>query len=110
LTNYFNQTIALEPDEASTYFERAGCYFDLRKYDQAILDYKKCLALNEKYAGPVNYSLGCTEALLDHTDNALSYLELAVKAGYKDKAEYLNSPNLVKLKDSPRFKELVSGL
>ncbi len=47
--NYYNKVIELRPDFTCAYNNRAILYTDLLDYKNAILDYKKCIELNETH-------------------------------------------------------------
>jgi len=47
--NYYSKVIQLKPDFACAYNNRANLYSDLLDYKNAILDYKKCIELNETH-------------------------------------------------------------
>ena len=46
-----NRTIKKEPDFPRAYFERAMAKLELNRYDESILDFKKCLELDSDYPG-----------------------------------------------------------
>jgi tetratricopeptide (TPR) repeat protein len=50
----FNHSIALEPDPAEAYYDRAAVYAALGRYESAIGDYGKVIALNPNSAAAYN--------------------------------------------------------
>jgi tetratricopeptide (TPR) repeat protein len=50
----FDHCIALEPDSADAYYDRAAVYLDLGRYDSAIADYDKVIESNPNSAAAYN--------------------------------------------------------
>ena len=54
----------------------------------------------------VLYNLACSYALTDHLDGAAAALSRAIDSGYKDFKWLIKDPDLVKLRNDPRFKRI----
>ena len=50
----FNQAIALNPNLALSYYNRANIYFYLKDHSSAIHDYTQAIALNPNYSNAYN--------------------------------------------------------
>jgi hypothetical protein len=56
------------------------------------------------------YDLACTYALLNQQKPALDYLERSVQAGYMDYTHITQDPDLVRLRKTERFQQLIAPL
>lgn len=74
-------------------------------------DIKQALALTEQAHDAaaedsvVLYNLACFNALLGNQDQALTWLEQAVEAGFYAPGKIASDPDLESLRDEPRYKE-----
>jgi hypothetical protein len=55
-----------------------------------------------------SYNMACLKALTSHPDEALAYLERAANAGFTDFLHIEQDPDLVSLRQQPRFKALLA--
>jgi len=74
----FNETLAIDPNEAQTYSILANCYYELGDSEKAVENAKKAHELmpNEFRS---NYTLGQILALTGQKENAIKYIEKAVE-------------------------------
>jgi eukaryotic-like serine/threonine-protein kinase len=56
------------------------------------------------------YSFACVAAGADHPDDALQYLQEAIKRGYKNADGLMADPELKRLHPNPKFQQLVAEL
>ena len=78
-----NSAIKKSPDDIYLYFERAKCFFEMKKYEKCIQDYKHVISRDKNNATAYGW-LGHVYYLIDEYDNALSALEtaLSIKPDY----------------------------
>jgi tetratricopeptide (TPR) repeat protein len=67
---YYQQVIAIHPNNAMTYFYMGCLCIDLKNYNEAVRSYKKVLAIDPDYAGAYNF-MGNAYALLKNYDEAI---------------------------------------
>jgi tetratricopeptide (TPR) repeat protein len=48
--DFYTQAIELDQQDVSFYSNRAACYLNLKKYEEALQDGTKCVELNPKFA------------------------------------------------------------
>lgn len=79
-------------------------------------NYKKALDLAEKAQtlapkSPItNYNVACMNARLKNTDDALDYLEKAVKLGMRDTKQINSDADLDSIRNTPRFKKIMAEM
>ena len=56
------------------------------------------------------YNLACSYALLKRIEDALQALQRAVELGYADLASLQNDPDLVNLRQSPKYRQLLESV
>ncbi len=83
--NYYNKVIQLKPDFACAYNNRANLYTDLLDYKNAILDYKKCIELNETHW--LHYALWYYLVEEGRLEESLKYAKLGAKM-HPDNIDY----------------------
>ena len=72
-----DRAVALKPDYANAYFQRARCLARLSRFEEAAASYEKALALNPR--DPVaKYMLGVSYAALGKSDDALAAYDSAI--------------------------------
>jgi tetratricopeptide (TPR) repeat protein/predicted Ser/Thr protein kinase len=99
--------------EVTRLYQEASSLHQLKRYREAIESFKKLIEAHPK-AGPVvlssAYNTACCHALLGETDNALEWLEKAVKLGYSDADHIDKDSDLDSLRNEPRFRAIVEQL
>lgn len=56
------------------------------------------------------YNLACSHSLLSHLDDAIAALERAVSLGYQDVPHLMKDPDLINLRQDPRFRRLMGRI
>lgn len=75
------------------------------KFDQGLrIDEKLAQLRPDDYL--VHYNLACSYALTDQLDGAVTALSRAIDSGYKDFKWLVKDPDLIKLRNDPRFKRI----
>lgn len=85
----FLLSINLYSQTAEEYFERGYVKAHLKKYEEAIEDYTKAIAINPNYA-MAYYNRGIAKNLIGDTDGACSDWRKALSLGLKDVLYFIN--------------------
>jgi tetratricopeptide (TPR) repeat protein len=85
----FDHSIALEPDSAEVYYDRAAVYSALGRYENAIGDYNKVIALNPVSA-PAYNNRGHTYAAGHRLQEAIRDYEKAMTLDPRSAVPYVN--------------------
>ena len=67
----YNQSIALNPGDARTFYSRGNAYSTLAQHERAVVDFNEAIALNPQYASAFN-SRCYEQAILGRTTQALA--------------------------------------
>jgi tetratricopeptide (TPR) repeat protein len=82
-------------------------------YDKEFREARECFekSLNLGYSPTLSYyNIGCGYALLNEHDKALTFLEKAVAAGFRDRGQLTSDHDLKTLRSLPRYVKLVDSL
>jgi tetratricopeptide (TPR) repeat protein len=94
------------PGDGQAWSRLGYSYYNLKKYDRAIIYYQKADSL--EYALPqTRYNIACSYALAGKPENALRYLNEAVNAGFRQVQLISNDTDLKILRNDPRYQELI---
>ncbi|MGV3459868.1 MAG: tetratricopeptide repeat protein [Flavobacterium sp.] len=97
LENY-NISLDKNPDYIPALYEKAGLLSELKKYEHAIVEYEKCIAVDadfsDAYAG-----LGFVNHMLSNFDKALEYYNTAIDIYDKEAHYFYNRALVYELKD-----------
>jgi tetratricopeptide (TPR) repeat protein len=88
----FDRCIALEPDSADAYYDRAILYFNLGRYNRAIGDYDKAIELNPNSAAAYN-NRGNAYAASHQLQEAIRDYEKAMALEPRSALPYFNRAN-----------------
>ena len=80
-----------------------------KRYPEAIRNLERAVEVGRGTPAYL-YNLACAHALAGASDQALDYVERAIAAGLKNRAQYESDADLASLRELPRFKTLMSGL
>ena len=97
------------PDFAYGWMRLGASQINLRQYPEAIASLERAVSVGGGTAGDF-FHLARAHALQGQADRALGYVEKAIGAGLRNRAQYESSPDLASLRDLPRFKELMQPL
>ncbi|HEU4333905.1 MAG TPA: hypothetical protein VFT32_05365 [Candidatus Eisenbacteria bacterium] len=96
-----------EPEAAQSFHLAGDAYYQLRRYREAAESYDRAGTLRW-YPFITLYNAGCSWALAGDRERALAALERAVATGfYQNRRGIADDPDLVSLRDDPRFRKLV---
>lgn len=79
------------------------------EYEPAIQHFKKAEELGSR-SSVARYNIGCALAMLGRKDEALDSLEKAYAAGYRAQSQFASDPDLLTLREEPRFQALLKKM
>lgn len=99
-----DRPVSSEVGQAAAGFDRA---YAAGKFTEAL---EHALRLAELHAGlgTPEYNVACVYARLGNNDEAIGWLERAIRAGYDDPAKIANDADLASIRHSSRFQELLA--
>jgi hypothetical protein len=80
--------------------------FYINKVQEAELSLIRALQINPT-AGITNYNLACIYSITNRLTESLSYLERAIKFGYKEYELFESDPDLENLRKTEGYKKLL---
>ncbi|MGD9250712.1 MAG: tetratricopeptide repeat protein [Desulfobacterales bacterium] len=107
---YFEQALEAEPGMAKTHSNLAIALYHLGRLEEALENFKRALALEPESPAAVHYNMACVLARLNRADQSLEQLRKAIAAGYKNRTQLENDPDLAPLRSRPAFKTLLNAL
>ncbi len=98
-----------EPENSQAWYRLGSSYFNLTKYKEALPAFETA---NEKGFFPffVRYQIATTYSLMNENENAMTWLGKAVEAGYSNVSQIESDANFDKLRNNPKFAELLEGV
>ena len=93
--SYFQKSIRIKSDFFEAHFNLLGSLYDLKKYDEAILQSKECLKINSKSIGTL-LLLGNLYNKLNQEKESEKYFHEILKIDSKDSNAYYSLGNLYK--------------
>ncbi|NIQ53657.1 MAG: tetratricopeptide repeat protein [Gammaproteobacteria bacterium] len=96
----------LHPDDPRAATMRAVALCRTGRPDEGLAWAERALELDPDDAG-VRYNAACLFALEGATDRAIEYLEAALERGFRNIEWFEKDPDLVSLRDEPRFRALL---
>jgi tetratricopeptide (TPR) repeat protein len=118
------KAVEIDPGHADAYFNRGLSHYRKGDQDQAIADYTRATELREGYAAAY-YNLACshslraaahdgspagTKARSTDINEALRFLEEAIRSGFSDVEHLRQDSDLDAVRSDPRYREIVSRL
>src|SRR5436190_9292693 len=101
--------LELNPDDARAWYLSGGALMRLGKVDEALERTRRAYAIDPEDAG-VLYNVACNYALAGKPDEAIDYLEKAIRNGFAQRSWLENDSALDSLRDDPRFQDLLRKL
>ncbi len=100
------KAISLDSNFVNAYICLAEIYYLSNKYDSCINVNKKLLKIKSDESAEWNYNIACLESLLGHQDESLTWLENAIKLGFKyDRIQ--EDTDIKDLRKTPEFELLM---
>ena len=101
-------SIILKQDSSNfiAWNKRAQVMFYINKVQEAELSLIRALQINPT-AGITNYNLACIYSITNRLTESLSYLERAIKFGYKEYELFESDPDLENLRKTEGYKKLL---
>jgi len=101
----YNRSLELRPHDPTTLYNRGNTYTKLRRYGEALADYNRSLELRFDQPSTL-YNVACLLSLWGKTDDALTYLEKAIKKDEKYRQMAEMDEDLNHIRDDVRFEKL----
>ncbi len=99
----------LNPDDARAATMRSTALCRLDRLDEGLHWAARAVQIDPEDAG-VRYNVACTFSLAGRIDEAIGYLEDAVRVGFGNREWLERDPDLAPLREDARFKSLISGM
>ncbi|MDF1665777.1 MAG: hypothetical protein P1V97_28720 [Planctomycetota bacterium] len=96
-------------DLIAIYIDQGIKYMNIRRFANAEKEFLRVLKLDSKNESAL-YNIACCYSLWGKVENALDYLEKAVKSGFDDLGHIENDPDLDFLRQTERYKRLIAAL
>lgn len=106
---YYQKSVHYNPSNINAYNNMGIAYDISGKYKLAVEAYNNGLKINPKDKH-INFNLACSYSMQNKVNKALDYLEKAIKLGYNDKKLIMNDESLKNIKETERFKKIISKL
>ena len=107
--NYFQKSIRIKPDFLEAQFNLFQLFYDLKKYDQAILQSEKCLKINPISVDTFLLLGNLYDKLNNEKKSEQCFLEI-IKINSKDSNAYYSLGNLYKKKKDYKTAFFRSGM
>lgn len=104
----YNRSLKLSPNETVTLDNRGIAYIRLKRYEKALADFNRSLELRPDDPGTL-YNLACLFSIWEKPDDALDYLEKAIKGDEIHREEAKTDKDFHNIRDDPRFKKLIES-
>jgi len=99
----------LKYPEPQYYYELGNCLIDLHDYKGAFMAYIISGYLNYKDRNLAFYNAACAASLGRDRENAISYLEKAIRFGYTNFAHIRNDSDMDFIRKHPDFNRIISS-
>lgn len=101
--------LELNPDDARAWYLSGGALMRLGKVNEAMERTRRAYAIDPEDAG-VLYNVACNYCLSGKTDQAIEYLDKAIRNGFGQRSWLENDSALDPLRGDPRFQALLRKL
>ncbi len=101
--------VQMHPNDPRALYLGAGAYWQAGNAEACRAWLARALAIAPEDSGTL-YNVACTHALMGEVDRALELLEQAVHHGFGHKEWLDNDPDLVSLREQPRFVALLDRM
>lgn len=106
LASIYGIAVERHPDNVAVLAELGHVYTRLGRYEEGLAVDRRLVDFAPEDP-TVRYNLACSQSLLGRVDEALETLACALELGYDDMDFMRADEDLLKLRDDPRFEELV---
>lgn len=105
----YAQITEKNPKISVAWFRLGYCRHIQGRYEEAITLWEKS-ATFQPYRATAIYNQACAHALLNKKEKALSLLDAAIQAGFRDTAMIENDPDLESIRHEPRYKQAIARI
>ena len=99
--------VVRHPESPRAYYLGSGILFELGERDEGMKYVARALSVDPADPG-VHYNVACTLAIAGERDRALHHIERAIDLGFVGMNWLSNDPDLISLRDEPRFKAAIA--
>ena len=103
-----NRSLGLRPDHPVLLSNRGKVYSKLKRYKEALADFNRSLELRPDHLDTL-YDLACLFSLWNKPDDAITYLEKAIKANDKYRKMAREDKDFDNIRADPRFKKIIES-
>jgi tetratricopeptide (TPR) repeat protein len=103
----YRELAADNPQQGLFWYELASAEYHLKNYRQSIEAYDRAIAVGQ-YVGTCYFNQACCFALLGEKGPAIDRLELAIKAGLRNRENAIREDtDLASIRDTPEFRKRI---
>ena len=100
----YKEMVAENPNNGRFWFEIGQAEYEQKHYREAVAPYERAAAVGFE-VGTSNYNRACCLALLGEKAAAIDALELAIRAGLRNRENLIrNDTDLASIRDTPEFR------
>ncbi|HEX6790366.1 MAG TPA: protein kinase [Candidatus Krumholzibacteria bacterium] len=99
--------VARHPESPRAYYLGSGILFELGDREGGLHWVERALSVDPADPG-VHYNVACTLAIAGEKDRSLHHIERAIDCGYVGMSWLSNDPDLISIRDEPRFKAAIA--
>jgi tetratricopeptide (TPR) repeat protein len=98
----------LNPHEGSAWAKLGRAYYDHKEYEKSIAAHERALELRAGFPWASAYDISCCHGLLGHKEQALEWLDKALKMGFRNLDQVRADSDLKLLHDDAKYQKLAA--
>jgi tetratricopeptide (TPR) repeat protein len=104
--DYYKRAISLDSTQVESWYGLAFANYNLKNLRDAERIFLQALKINPKL-GTSHYNLACIYSITNQLEESLTYLENAIKFGYKEFKHFESDPDLENLRKTAAYEKLI---
>ena len=97
------------PGDLRAWYRLGHATYKAKRYDVSVAAYLKASELEDVRVWAF-YNAACSAALMNDIEQAFEYLDMAIQAGFDDRENMMNDPDLEALREDSRFEQVVAKI